>query len=382
MRFVLPRSAHLWLPGYISACRRRQRPPEGVTTHVLFCLADHYEPNHANASMEQERARVARWRTQYPSLFGEFRDADGRPPQHSFFFPAEVYREEHLDSLAELCAAGFGEVEVHLHHGNDTSAGVREQLERFTTTLAVRHGLLSRFPDGRIAYAFIHGNWALDNGRLDDSVCGVNDELTILRETGCYADLTMPAVPDPAQSRIVNSIYYVQDDPGAPRSYDTGVVAAVGRKPPSDSLLLIEGPLTVWWPRPVRRLMPRIDSGTLDRSAGNRPSALRFARWVDARVSVAGRPEWVFVKVHTHGAPEFNADVLLGDDMVEFHRRITKEFNDGSRYRLHYVTAREMYNIVKAAEAGMTGDPGEYRDYEIRLITAPAGRRTAGSVPA
>jgi hypothetical protein len=375
MTLALPRNAQLWLSGYMRARIARQRPPEHGPVHVLFCLADHYEPNHRNASMEQERDRVARWRTQYPKLFDRFRDADGRPPQHSFFFPAEVYRPEHLDSLASLCADGYGEVEVHLHHGHDTSAGVREQLTTFTNTLVERHGLLSRFPDGRIAYAFIHGNWALDNGALDDSLCGVNDELTILRETGCYADLTMPAVPSPAQSRIVNTIYYAQDDPNAPRSYDTGVPIRVGGTPPHNSLLLIQGPLTVWWPRPMRSVVPRIDSATLDHSGGNRPSAQRFARWIDANVTVAGRPDWVFVKVHTHGAPEFNADVMLGDDTVEFHRRITREFNDGSRYRLHYVTAREMYNIAKAAEAGKTGDPGAYRDFEITRVTAPTRRQ-------
>ena len=369
MALALPRNAHIWLPGYIRTRVGRERPRPDRPIHVMFCVADHYEPNHQNASMDQERARVARWRTEYPKLFERFRDADGRPPQHSFFFPAEVYRPEHLDSLASLCADGFGEVEVHLHHGHDTSAGVREQLESFTTALVDRHGLLSRFPDDRIAYAFIHGDWALDNGALDDSVCGVNDELTILRETGCYADLTMPAVPDQAQSRIVNTIYYAQDDPKAPRSYDTGVPIRVGGTPPPDSLLLIEGPLTIWWPRPIRSVMPRIDSGTLDCSAGNRPSALRFARWVDANVTVAGRPEWIFVKVHTHGAPEFNADVLLGEDNVEFHRRISQEFNDGARFRLHYVTAREMYNIAKAAEAGKSGDPDEYRDFELRRVT-------------
>ena len=369
MTFALPRNAHLWLPGYLRARIGRERPPQNSTIHVLFCVADHYEPDHQSASMDQERSRVARWCTEYPKLFERFRDADGRPPQHSFFFPAEMYRPEYLDSLASLCAAGFGEVEVHLHHHNDTSAGVRATLESFTTALVERHGLLSRFPDGRIAYAFIHGNWALDNGGLDDSVCGVNDELTVLRETGCYADLTMPAVPDPAQSRIVNAIYYAQDDPKAPRSYDTGVPMRVGGTPPPDSLLLIEGPLTIWWPRPIRRVMPRIDCGALDQSTGNRPSAARFARWMDANVTVVGRPEWVFVKVHTHGAPEFNADVLLGEDNVEFHRRIVQEFNDGTRYRLHYVTAREMYNIAKAAEAGKSGDPAQYRDFEIRRVT-------------
>ena len=375
MNLALPRNAHIWLPGYLRARLGRQRPPSQGPVHLMFCVADHYEPNHQEASIDQEHARVARWRKEYPALFDRFRDADGRPPQHSFFVPPDAYRPEHLDSLASLCADGFGEVEVHLHHGHDTSAGVRQQLTTFVTTLVERHGLLSRFPDGRIAYAFIHGNWALDNGALDDSLCGVNDELTVLRETGCYADLTMPAVPSPAQSRIVNTLYYAQDDPNAPRSYDTGVPMRVGATPPHESLLLIQGPLSLWWPRPSRSLMPRIDSATLDCSTGNRPSAERFARWVDAHVTVAGRPDWVFVKAHTHGAPEFNADVMLGQDAVEFHRRITTAFNDGSRYCLHYVTAREMYNIAKAAEAGKTGDPGAYRDFEITRITAPTRRQ-------
>lgn len=379
MTVALPRNAQVWLPGYIrSRLRHRRQHAASATqpTHVLFCIADHFEPDHGHASIAQERERVARWVSEYPALADAFRDADGRSPQHTFFFPAEAYRPEHLDALAAICADGFGEVEVHLHHGHDTSASLRSQLERFTATLADRHGLLSRHPDGRIAYAFIHGNWALDNGGLDASTCGVNNELTILRETGCYADFTMPAAPNPAQSRVVNSIYYAQDDPNAPRSYDTGIRAGVTRRPPRDGLLLVEGPLMVWWPKPLTRLLPRIDSGTLDASPGNRPTAVRFARWVDANITVEGRPDWVFVKVHTHGAPERNAASLLGDDMREFYRRVGEKFNDGTGFRLHYVTAREMYNIVKAAEAGKTGDPSGYRDFAIRCITEPTQRPT------
>jgi hypothetical protein len=32
---------------------------------------------------------------------------------------------------------------------------------------------------------------------------------------------------------------------------------------------------------------------------------------------------------------------------------------------LHYVTAREMVNIVRAAEDGAHGNPGAYRDYGL-----------------
>ncbi len=373
MPLTLPRNAQIWLPDYLRArARRRARRVEaGTTTHVLFCLADHYEPEHGRASLDRQRERVARWARDYRALASEFRDCDGRPPQHSFFFPAESYRAEHIEKLAGMTEAGLGEVEVHLHHGHDTPDGLRRQLDEFTTTLAERHGLLGRDAAGRPAYGFIHGNWALDNGGLDASTCGVNEELTILRETGCYADFTMPACPDPAQSRIVNALYYVRDDPAAPRSYDSGRHAAVGRTPADDEFLLIEGPLTVWWPWPPTRLVPRIDSGAIDGSPGGCPTLERFRRWVDAGISVDGRPEWVFVKVHTHGAPERNADVLLGDAMHRFHRSVAKDFNDGTRFCLHYVTAREMFNIAKAAEAGMSGNPSAYRDF---LIARPSTR--------
>ena len=40
------------------------------------------------------------------------------------------------------------------------------------------------------------------------------------------------------------------------------------------------------------------------------------------------------------------------------------KYNDGRHWVLHYVTAREMYNIAMAAIDGKTGNPNEYRDYE------------------
>jgi hypothetical protein len=297
----------------------------------------------------------------YPRL-ARYRDADGRSPQHTFFSPLEVYRPQIIDALSDLCAQRMGEVEIHLHHGHDTSANVRNGLRKFRDTLAARHGLLGRRADNTPAYAFVHGNWALDNGGAGPEVCGVDDELTVLRETGCYADFTMPAAPDPAQSRMVNAIYYAIDDPHKARSYDTGTPVCTGRSAPEHGFMLIQGPLALAWDKSLRL---RIDNSALDASPFNRPTLARFQRWVRAGVSVQGRPEWVFVKVHSHGAKEQNADVLLGQQMHEFHRQILEHYNDGQRYRLHYVTAREMYNIARAAEAGERGNAGTYRDYEI-----------------
>jgi hypothetical protein len=81
-------------------------------------------------------------------------------------------------------------------------------------------------------------------------------------------------------------------------------------------------------------------------------------------VHVPGRPEWTFVKVHAHGAPEKNARVMLGEAMEGLHHALA----DGSRrgpWRLHYVTAREMYNVARAAMDGLVGSPASYFDYEV-----------------
>jgi hypothetical protein len=41
-------------------------------------------------------------------------------------------------------AVTFGEVEIHLHHDNDTPDNMHQTLTRFRDTLAKEHGLLAR----------------------------------------------------------------------------------------------------------------------------------------------------------------------------------------------------------------------------------------------
>ena len=353
--FFRRRNAQIWIGAYFREGLRRGGGAAPRPVHVLFCVVDHYEPGWNGADLAMERARVATWLERYPEMAAGHRDADGRAPQHTFFFPMEVYREEHLDRLAGLCRAGYGDVEIHLHHHADTAAALREKLVRFKTVLHERHGLLRRNPaTGQVEYGFVHGNWALDNAGPGGRNCGVDNELAVLRETGCYADFTLPAAPHPAQTRKINSIYYATGAPGRSKSHDTGVDARVG-SPPGGDLLLIQGPLCLNWRSRKLFLFPRIENG--DVSGDNPPTPERFDLWVRRGIHVQGRPEWVFVKVHTHGANEKNVEALLGEPM---RRTLSyaERYNDGGAYRLHYVTAREMYDLVKAAEAGAGGDPG------------------------
>jgi hypothetical protein len=73
----------------------------------------------------------------------------------------------------------------------------------------------------------------------------------------------------------------------------------------------------------------------------------------------------VFVKVYTHGAIEKTAAALLGAGGDALHETLTRRYNDGARWRLHYVTARERYNVARAAMDDRRGDPSAYYDYKI-----------------
>ncbi len=359
LRKLGAKELHLWVGAWlVDRARKLARPRRAGTKHLLFALCDHYEPLHGNASMDVGIERVRAWRTRYPEMAKRFSDHAGRPPQHSYFFPGEQYDPRLIEPLGELCALGLGEVEVHLHHDGDTRETLRASLEQTLEDLG-RHGVISH-KDGKPAWSFIHGNWCLANARRDGRWCGVDDEMTLLYELGCYADLTFPSAPDQCQPGIVNQIYYPTGDVSRRRAYESGESVKVGTSK-KDRLLMIEGPIAL--ARRPRSRSIRIESGTLD--ASDPPSAERLRTWVDQQVGVEGKPEWVFVKVHTHGAPEANAEVMLGEKIDALHRALAADYNDGSSWKLHYVTAREMYNVARAAMDGLNGSPQTYYDYEV-----------------
>ena len=95
------RNMQIWIGSYL---RRRLPRVTDRPVHVMFCFVDHFEPGWHGADIETQRRRVDRWCRDYRVLASHHRDADGRPPQHSFFYPEEEYAPEHLDKLAELCA--------------------------------------------------------------------------------------------------------------------------------------------------------------------------------------------------------------------------------------------------------------------------------------
>lgn len=222
-------------------------------------------------------------------------------------------------------------------------------------------GLLARHRHtGTVMYGFVHGNWALDNSGPGGRGCGVDNELTVLRETGCYADFTMPSAPHPTQTRKINSIYRAAGCPGRRKGHDTGTDLGAGPGP-DGGLVLIQGPLSFNWRRRKWVVVPRFENGCLQ---GSQPPDLsRLDLWLRARVQVPTRPDWFFVKLHTHGAVEENAQVLLGEAMEQFHRGLARRAAADPSFHFHYVTAREMYNLARAAESGWQGDVTTARDF-------------------
>lgn len=354
--------------------------------HVIFLFVDHFEPKEGVEDPEKQWARVKAWLEGYPPFAQRHRDAHGVPPQHTWFYHVESWEGRDLDArylsaLSELCYQGLGEIEMHLHHGPPaphphseviTSHQLEELITRLKDFFALFGALITAESVPRQVFGFIHGKWALDNSH-DGLYCGVNNELSLLARAGCYADFTMPSGVSITQSKKINSIYYAKGDPKRPKGFDKGNDVRVRGQPEGD-LLIFQGPLELSWGE--KRFGFSVEDASVE---AFRPfSEKRLQKWVRCQIGVRGRPNWVFVKIHTHGAREHNFPLCFGEPAEQFYTYLEDHFNDGLRFKLHYVTAREAYNIVKAAEAGEDGDPGEYRNF---LIPPYANKKIRSCVP-
>ena len=358
------------------------RPPASGPVHVIFALVDHFEPafdptsGYKRVPRPEQVRREEVWFREYPKAIERWRDHDGRPLVHTYFYPAEQYDEELVEMLAEHCRAGWGETEIHLHHGMhepDTPENTRRQLTQFRDQLALRHRCLSVVEGAtQPRYAFVHGNFALANA-AGGLFCGVDSEMQILAETGCYADFTMPSsLWHPAQTAKVNSVYECKLplDQVAPQR--KGRDLSVGRAPQTWPII-VQGPLVTDFAGSRRAMKPVIENGAI---TGVAPMSLRRLQlWKNARVRVTGRPDWLFIKVHCHSMDPTQQDAVIGSQFRGFLEQLVT----GARERketLHFVTAREMTNILLAACDGREGNPGEYRDYRFkRIAAAPASSK-------
>jgi hypothetical protein len=305
------------------------------------------------------------------------RDVEGTPFRHTNFYPAEQYHQPLLDTLADLQRQGFGEVEIHLHHGveqPDTETSLRRALVDFRDVLAENHKCLSRDEmGGPPRYAFVHGNLALANS-AGGRFCGVDSEMQILFETGCYADLTLPAAPLQPQVPRINAIYEVGQPLRERVPHRFGPSLRVGHQPQLP--VILTGPLVFNWSRRIRGLpVPRIDDGVL--AANYKSDFDRLERWAHAHISVSGRPEWIFVKLYCHGFFTSDQDACIGDGARRFWSEMLEESSRKNSYKIHFASAREAFNIATAAIDGRSGEPGQYRNYKLLQIMSDQKEQSA-----
>jgi hypothetical protein len=108
-----------------------------------------------------------------------------------------------------------------------------------------------------------------------------------------------------------------------------------------------------------------LETGAITRS--NPPSLHRLSLWKQACVRVEGRPDWIFIKLHCHSMDPNQKDAVIG----ACFRKFLEGLVGGAAERketLHFVTAREMTNILLAACEGREGNPGQYRDYRFKRV--------------
>jgi hypothetical protein len=329
--------------------------------HVLLLFADHFEPS-------RQLTTTRDWLERYESVVARHRDAYGRPPQHTWFYPAEQYEPAILSALGTAVRSGFGEVEYHFHHDFDTAESLRPRLQAGLDRFA-EFGF-NRTIDGRTRFAFAHGNFGLDNSN-GPFYCGVSNELSLLRDLGAFADFTFPSIYMSSQPPVVNRIFAARDD-ARPKSYDRPLPLSALHTGEAD-LMIFEGPLVFAPTLNPRRLFLELDDADIHQ--GMPAADNRINRWLRANVHVEGRPEWVFIKLFAHGAgsPE-DIEAVTGPEFDQMLTAFEQQYNDGKRYVLHYVTAREAYNVAMAAADGRSGDPSDYLDYIVPPYVADPPR--------
>jgi hypothetical protein len=332
--------------------------------HMIFVIANHFEPGLGQTALR----RLEKWCELARATGEAIRDHNGTPFRHTNFFPAEQYERPLLEMLSDLQRDGYGEVEIHLHHGveqPDTAENTKQMLETFRDTLAEEHKCLSReHPGAQPKYGFVHGNWALANS-AGGRYCGVDSEMQILADTGCYADFTLPSVPFQSQVPRINAIYQCGYSLAEARPHRSGPGLKVGDR--MQLPVVFTGPLVFDWTRRVRGLpVPRLEDGAL---AQNYPLTIdRFKRWRGAGIGVKGRPDWIFIKLYSHGFFDWDQDLMIGEQMKRFMSEVLELGERTGEFKVHFASAREAFNMVVAAVEGQKGQPGSYRDYKLRQI--------------
>jgi hypothetical protein len=166
-----------------------------------------------------------------------------------------------------------------------------------------------------------------------------------------------------AQISKVNSLYECTMPLTERAAHRQGRDLKQGRSPRVFPLM-IQGPLSFSLGPTARNGFVHLENGSL--TGSNPPTLRRLRLWKKAAICVQGKPEWIFIKLYCHGMDPTDYDAVLGGPFQSFLAELIGGAVD-RRETIHFVTAREMVNIIWAACDGRDGNPGEYRDYRLKL---------------
>jgi hypothetical protein len=296
-------------------------------------------------------------------LAAEHLDYDGKRLKMTFAYRVADSDEAELSLLSRSCRDGLGEIECLLNVKDSTGGRLRDDVGRE----------LRRFHEygwaktvaGEVRFAV-----ASQPGRDRGEAADCRGRIRILRDLGCYADLSYPDLRSDHAPSEINSVQVVSaavEDP-----YATAVTLRAGEVTIGD-LLTISGPTLIAWANWSNVSGPLIESGQLSPEA--LPDPERAETWIRANVHVTGQPNWIFVKLIVGGIADLNSAETMVESLDRVLAYAENVYNDGVTHRLHYVTAREMYNIAMAAEAAKTGNAGVFRDYLIGPYEAVAAEK-------
>jgi hypothetical protein len=336
-----------WLPGYFLNLLHRESWEEQVQgkKHLIVVLADHHEPGSGEKGIDVSR----NWCAKYSDLMHDVYDHYGNRFRYTWFYPIDHDNRGVVSELCKLTREGFGEIEVHWHNNNVDDDIFRQNLSQGLEMLK-SFGSFGLDKKGDRRFAYIAGNWNLDQGKFPD-FNGVSRQIEILQSLGCYADLTFSTVLSDAQPIKINSLYYAIDD-DRPKSYDTGPDAEVGKK--SDGLLMLQGPSG------FNFNYRYFEWGALESWLGI--DFHRFTSMLEDSPTVIGRPDVRFMKFHTHGIQ--SSDLVLSSNFKNFFNKIY-EYCEDNNIILHYCSSREAFNIIEAIEDGVPGEIEDFREYQI-----------------
>ena len=86
--------------------------------------------------------------------------------------------------------------------------------------------------------------------------------------------------------------------------------------------------------------------------------------------------------MYCHGFFDLDQPAVIGETMRRGLEESLNLAERTSKFKLHFATAREAFNMAMAAVEGQSGEPGKYRDYKLKQIMASVNSSVRARIPA